>query len=59
MAFSQWLQRIFVPEKGEDAEVESTELGSTSFFESGQHVRIIWAIMIVFASAAVMWWILV
>lgn len=56
MSFSSWLQRIFSPPStsGNDAELDAETPG----FEWNQNVRIVLAIIIVFISALMVYWIL-
>lgn len=56
-----WLQRVFAPRA--DAEEGSESQTLTGFEEEspfvwGQHMRIVIAMLVVFISALVMWWIL-
>ena len=55
MSFTSWLQRIFSPPStsGGDAALED----DTSGFEWNQNVRIVLALIVVFLSALVVWWI--
>lgn len=55
MSFTSWLQRIFSPlsTSGGDADLED----DTSNFEWNQNVRIVLALIVVFLSALVVWWI--
>lgn len=55
-----WLQRLFVPKPEEDGEPqEGLQDFENSPLVSGQHLRILIAIAVVFLSAMVMWWILI
>ena len=56
MSFSSWLQRLcntFVPPDADD-----DPDGENAGFEWGQNVRLGMAIVVVFVSALVMWWII-
>ena len=53
MSFTSWLQRMFSPHSTGDPDLEDEISG----FEWNQNVRIVLAILVVFISALVVWWI--
>ncbi len=61
MSLLNRLQRIFVPAPESSEETSSIDPSafddSGSFFEWSQHIRILLAIVVVFVSALIMWWI--
>ena len=61
MSLLNRLQRIFIPapESSEDnTSIDASAFDdSGSFFEWSQHIRILLAILMVFVSALIMWWI--
>ena len=53
MSYTSWLQRMFSPPSTGDPDLEDEISG----FEWNQNVRIVLAILVVFISALVVWWI--
>lgn len=60
-----WIQRLFVPQPDNEASLDESNMEQVGIPEvdspimSSQHIRIVLAIVFMFLSAIILWWILI